>query len=666
MSSDRTFTKALGIDLPRAPMQRFAVLKDSKTQASRSLRVRTLPDRAGGPTDTGKANQVGKPRSPDGNMRTTEEQIKLLLEENRGLKSYIENMNSECLELNAVLFDEANKMLLHSQVDTLKAIISKLPSPVPVYNPDAEMKIQNSPGKKASHLRHNTTSIGSVKQPEASPKIFHRSCEDLSLLVATTSEEVLTTVSRTSLLNALLAETDGLEENDQDTFQDFVTWYKSGCPLQYPFDEDASGVVTNNGHLKTSNHRQIRIIRQPDSNYISELKSDKKNALAEKNPPSPDSTLRASPSNTGMMFLQRLYNDDIRPCLEFRDKVLQNAIHHALPELGLEINPFRNILDEHHSSDSNTPVICPLLPALEPAYQLLVKNSDERIEVSISAEARHRIAATMNLFQYLSCIARGVCSTPQSINSDRKLSIRRNSQLSGQSATMKEHMELVKYFKKIQSLRLAIAFARLGFGLPELPVGTEVIFKSCFNEAQIRAFHCIVPCSCFGLAWKFDILPLAVLAELLYRAKKIGEGYQKPITSTELDTSSLKNAGVHIDTQINFGAFKLIRRLEQSAEFFANLRIKRSVITSTELDTSSLKNAGVHIDTQINFGAFKLIRRLEQSAEFFANLRIKRSVRKHKPPPTTRVVINLENAQHNQIPQNLMKGNQLCKMQAAN
>ncbi|KER29601.1 hypothetical protein T265_03802 [Opisthorchis viverrini] len=445
---------------------------------------------------------TSEPRSPDGNMRTTEEQIKLLLEENRGLKSYIENMNSECLELNAVLFDEANKMvisarskqymaekkakenaqeneLLHSQVDTLKAIISKLPSPVPVYNPDAEMKIQNSPGfykkidkspsaaKKASHLRHNTTSIGSVKQPEASPKIFHRSCEDLSLLVATTSEEVLTTVSRTSLLNALLAETDGLEENDQDTFQDFVTWYKSGCPLQYPFDEDASGVVTNNGHLKTSNHRQIRIIRQPDSNYISELKSDKKNALAEKNPPSPDSTLRASPSNTGMMFLQRLYNDDIRPCLEFRDKVLQNAIHHALPELGLEINPFRNILDEHHSSDSNTPVICPLLPALEPAYQLLVKNSDERIEVSISAEARHRIAATMNLFQYLSCIARGVCSTPQSINSDRKLSIRRNSQLSGQSATMKEHMELVKYFKKIQSLRLAIAFARLGFGLPE-------------------------------------------------------------------------------------------------------------------------------------------------------------------------------------------------------
>ncbi|GAA47677.1 glucosamine-fructose-6-phosphate aminotransferase [Clonorchis sinensis] len=111
-----------------------------------------------------------KPRSPDSNMKTTEEQIKLLLEENRGLKSYIENMNSECLELNAVLFDEANKMviaarskqylaekrakekaqeneLLHSQVDTLKAVISKLPSPVPICNPEAEIKIQNSPGK---------------------------------------------------------------------------------------------------------------------------------------------------------------------------------------------------------------------------------------------------------------------------------------------------------------------------------------------------------------------------------------------------------------------------------------------------------------------------------------------------------------------------------------
>ncbi|GAA47676.1 glucosamine-fructose-6-phosphate aminotransferase [Clonorchis sinensis] len=168
-----------------------------------------------------------------------------------------------------------------------------------------------------------------------------------------------------------------------------------------------------------------------------------------------------------MVFLQRLYNDDIRPCLEFRERVLQDAIHRALPELALEINPFRNISEEHHSSDSNTPVVCPLLPALEPAYQLLVKNSEGRIEVNISVEARNRIAATMNLFQYLSCIARGVCSTPQSTNPDRKLSIRRNSQLSGQNAMMKEHMELVKYFKKIQSLRLAIAFARLGFGIPE-------------------------------------------------------------------------------------------------------------------------------------------------------------------------------------------------------
>ncbi|TGZ44659.1 hypothetical protein CRM22_011184 [Opisthorchis felineus] len=348
-----------------------------------------------------------EPRSPDGSMRTTEEQIKLLLEENRGLKSYIENMNSECLELNAVLFDEANKMvisarskqymaekrakekaqeneLLHSQVDTLKAVISKLPSPVPIYNPEAEIKIPNSPGfhkkfdkspssvKKGSQFRRNTTSIGNTKQPKASPKIFHRSCEDLSLLVAT-SEEVLTTVSKTALLNALLAETDGLEETDRDTFQDFVTWYRSGCPLQYPSDEDASSMVTNNGHQKTSIYRQIRIIRQLDSTHILELQSDKKNSLAEKTPPSPDSTLRASPSNTGVVFLQRLYNDDIRPCLEFRDRVLQDAIHRALPELALEINPFRDISGEHHSSDSNTPVFCPLLPALEPAYQLLVK-----------------------------------------------------------------------------------------------------------------------------------------------------------------------------------------------------------------------------------------------------------------------------------------------------
>ncbi|KAA3678379.1 uncharacterized protein DEA37_0015067 [Paragonimus westermani] len=86
-------------------------------------------------------------------MRLTDEKIKTLLEENVGLKSYIENMNTECLELNAALFDEANKMviaarskqhnaekrakeraqeneLLRSQLDELRTVIASLPSPV--------------------------------------------------------------------------------------------------------------------------------------------------------------------------------------------------------------------------------------------------------------------------------------------------------------------------------------------------------------------------------------------------------------------------------------------------------------------------------------------------------------------------------------------------------
>ncbi|KAA0191224.1 hypothetical protein FBUS_11168 [Fasciolopsis buskii] len=83
--------------------------------------------------------------------------MKTVMEENAGLKSYIDNMNKECLELNAALFEEANAMvnaarfkqnmaekklkernqeneMLRSQVQSLREVISKLPSPVSTGN----------------------------------------------------------------------------------------------------------------------------------------------------------------------------------------------------------------------------------------------------------------------------------------------------------------------------------------------------------------------------------------------------------------------------------------------------------------------------------------------------------------------------------------------------
>ncbi|KAF5398601.1 hypothetical protein PHET_07975 [Paragonimus heterotremus] len=101
----------------------------------------------------GDSRRESKTESSPYTMRLTDEKIKTLLEENVGLKSYIENMNTECLELNAALFDEANKMviaarskqhsaekrakekaqeneLLRSQLDELRTVIASLPSPV--------------------------------------------------------------------------------------------------------------------------------------------------------------------------------------------------------------------------------------------------------------------------------------------------------------------------------------------------------------------------------------------------------------------------------------------------------------------------------------------------------------------------------------------------------
>lgn len=50
-------------------------------------------------------------------MISLEEKVKLTSEENIGLKSYIERMNSECMELNATLFEEANRMVSEKKLD---------------------------------------------------------------------------------------------------------------------------------------------------------------------------------------------------------------------------------------------------------------------------------------------------------------------------------------------------------------------------------------------------------------------------------------------------------------------------------------------------------------------------------------------------------------------
>ncbi|CAL8074506.1 unnamed protein product [Calicophoron daubneyi] len=442
--------------------------------------------------------------------------IKSALEENTQLKSYIHDMNSECLELQATLFEEANKMvnearkqqslaerraeersqenkMLRSQVEALRGVINSLPSPVPLSKSRSSLV-------QPPTLRNPKTRTRRPKAyRQSTPALFRKSCENLTLLSTSEDAEDLTAVSRSALLDALLANEDEGNELDHPTFQGFLEWIKVGCPLKLPstlrFDLETQPAEIDHQSETLSRIMIVRCAAKDDDDDLETIdekettyidykpRLDHRGQVPLSHTYTTASTMRSS-SGAGVLFIQRLYEDDIRPCLEFKSPQLLRAIYHSLPSLQLEMIPLLkcNRMSSDNNSENCNMSYCPLMPPHEPTYQLTVKNlpnpdgsdpNPEHLVARISTPARNRIAAVVNLFQYLSLISRGVVSisrngsTPALPENGGKDSDQFSD--SGDMRTnLTDFSALEKQFWKIQRIRLTLAFARLGFGMPEM------------------------------------------------------------------------------------------------------------------------------------------------------------------------------------------------------
>ncbi|CAH8476153.1 unnamed protein product [Schistosoma turkestanicum] len=178
-------------------------------------------------------------------MISLEEKIKLALEENVSLKSHIERMNSECMELNATLFEEANKMvyeamskeqyavrqakekiqeneILQSEVRALKSLVSELSSSI------TNQKIKNS----LYSTRMSYDNIATYKSPE-----IHRKLATSNLLDVKRNNSKyggLEQFNRRDLLTAMITHRPCKNNLDVDTFEEFLEWLQNDCPLDLP------------------------------------------------------------------------------------------------------------------------------------------------------------------------------------------------------------------------------------------------------------------------------------------------------------------------------------------------------------------------------------------------------------------------------------------------
>ncbi|TPP60780.1 Glucosamine-fructose-6-phosphate aminotransferase [Fasciola gigantica] len=422
-----------------------------------------------------------------------EDQIKNAMEENAGLKSYIDNMNKECLELNAALFEEANKMvttartkqqiaekklkeknqeneMLRSQIQSLREVISKLPSPVstassPDWPPQKPNKT-NSRKFSSSNRRnlHQSASLSST------PTLFRKSCENVSLMMSPDSESLLTTVSRNVLFDALLAEEHDADESDRLTFQAFCDWIRDDCPLNITpvnsTDDPEQALVSSKS--ESAEDFNVAVRSNASQRLDDDTESDQGHVTSTQNV---DSSTGGSSPNSFDQFMQYLLDFDVKPCLMFRDAKLRRAIYRAISHQTLEMIPitrFTDISQPKGFREQNK--YCPLLPPLEPVYQLTIEDTPQskgdkqehrRLIVNISCEARNRIASVVSLFQYLKMVAH---KSRSAVPPKSKLS--ESAKISDPLVHL-DHSVIEKQFARIQRLRLGIAFARLGFGIPD-------------------------------------------------------------------------------------------------------------------------------------------------------------------------------------------------------
>ncbi|CAH8505651.1 unnamed protein product [Schistosoma rodhaini] len=178
-------------------------------------------------------------------MISLEEKIKITSEENIGLKSYIERMNSECMELNATLFEEANRMvhealskeqyavrqakekiqeneILQSEVRALKLLVAELSSSI------TNQKIKNS----LHSTRMKYDNIACNKSPEIYRKLATSNLFEVKRNNAKCGG--LEQFNRRDLLTAVITHRPCKNNLDIDTFEEFLEWIQNDCPLNLP------------------------------------------------------------------------------------------------------------------------------------------------------------------------------------------------------------------------------------------------------------------------------------------------------------------------------------------------------------------------------------------------------------------------------------------------
>lgn len=428
---------------------------------------------------------------------------KKLTEENNELKHYIDSLNKECMELQAALFEEANKMaqnayaaehaavkrakevekensILKKEVQALKntlrlheeksgvfAVQRSMSGMVPTAStPEAEEKGKGNRLRRLSYLLSPAPTPPHSSNPLASQVDRRRWSSTLNTsIINVTSQEPVT---RKYLLEALTSSATCAETVGDDHFQEFVDWVDCGCCLSWPED---------NGDGKPNQQPTVSITLAESSSSGGAPRSRNNSDVGDIRLPYPTPHPSPPPPLKEHAFFHRLVREDIAPALDFADARLCATLPLALSHLGVEMEPLSSLFASTPTTDIEVTdtFTCPLVPG-EPvkfSLKLEVLNDDGSTSVercNISSWARQRIAAVADLFQYLSLIRRGLTGTPttpvtRSLSNSLPSDNRASRSLNVDSGILTEPMRRHQ-FENVQRRRLAIALSRLGYGLP--------------------------------------------------------------------------------------------------------------------------------------------------------------------------------------------------------
>lgn len=405
----------------------------------------------------------------------SKQSVQRLTEENAKLKQYIEELNKECMELQASLFEEANKMtqaafgaqhkaekraqekirenhVLRAELLALKGLLRNSQEKQANFamrrsvssNEALLPPVEFSQIRRAFRQHTDAQHTASLPQGFSRPRMSSASRPSLSTsIVSLTTQEPVT---RKSLYEALTADGSCSLNTHSKYYKEFVDWVDGGCWLSL------SGNASPTSSLLV--YREISSRSRSQSGGSDVIDGDSDSLLVPLSSTTPSKTVLEH------AFMLRLDVEDISPCLDFADKKICSALRSALPSLSLEMEPLEVKSPGVHQH-------CPLMSGQKCAFRLVVEvsksdGSSESHSWQISSSARQRIAAVADLFQYLTLIRRGLTGTPSSLDSPQS-SDRPTMTSAETQKTLRWHQ-----FENVQRRRAAVALARLGYGLPLL------------------------------------------------------------------------------------------------------------------------------------------------------------------------------------------------------